>query len=154
MTKVTSRETDGLGKCRHCAMSAGDDHDPICAFVAPLHPRAPRAAGFVVKDSGQRQEYPSGMRRDTQEGKTNYLLLRDGPMLRRWAEHMTKGAAKYGSRNWQLACSEEELERFRSSAARHFEQWLAGERDEDHAAAVMFGLNAAEYVRGRLAKSE
>jgi hypothetical protein len=107
-------------------------------------------SGFVVKDSGERKEYPSGMRRDIQDGKPNYLLVRDGPMFARWAEHMTKGAEKYGARNWQLACSEEELERFRASAARHFEQWLAGDRDEDHAAAVLFNVNAAEFVRGRL----
>lgn len=105
---------------------------------------------FIVKDSGERVDYPSGMRRDTNEGKTNYLLLRDGPMYKRDAEHLTKGAAKYGKRNWQLACSEEELERFKESAARHFEQWLAGDRDEDHAAAVRFNINAAEHVMEKL----
>jgi hypothetical protein len=106
--------------------------------------------GFIVKDSGQRIDFPSGMRRDTQEGKADFLLVRDGPMLERWAEHMTKGAEKYGRRNWQLACSLEEWERFRSSAARHFEQWLRGDRDEDHASAVFFNINAAEYVFGRI----
>ena len=30
------------------------------------------------------------------------------------------------------------------------EQWLAGESDEDHAAAIIFNLNGAEHVRGRL----
>lgn len=105
---------------------------------------------FTVKDSGVRQDYPSGMRRDTQEGKTNFLLAIDGPMFERYAEHMTKGAAKYGPRNWQLAESEEELERFKASALRHMFQWLAGDRDEDHAAAVWFNVNAAEYVRSRL----
>lgn len=107
-------------------------------------------SGYVVKDSGVRQEYASGMRRDTQEGKTNYLLALDGPMFERYATHMTKGAAKYGARNWQLANSEEELERFRTSALRHMMQWLAGDRDEDHAAAVWFNVNAAEYVKGRI----
>lgn len=106
---------------------------------------------FVVKDSGVRQDYPSGMRRDTQEGKTNFLLAIDGPMFERYAAHMTKGAAKYGARNWQLAASEEELERFKASALRHLVQWLRGERDEDHAAAVWFNVNAAEHVRNRLA---
>jgi hypothetical protein len=101
---------------------------------------------FVVKDSGAREEYASGMVRDTQDGKPDFLLVRSGPMLERWAEHLTKGAAKYGLDNWTLASSEEELRRFRSSAARHFEQWLAGDRDEDHAAAVFFNVNASEYV--------
>ena len=106
---------------------------------------------FVVKDSGKREEFPSGMRRDTEDGKPDYTLIFDGPMIDRYAEHMTRGAAKYGRRNWQHANSEEEMERFRRSAFRHFRKWLAGERDEDHAAAVIFNLNAYEYVRGRLA---
>ena len=106
---------------------------------------------FIVKDSGVREDFESGMRRDVEDGKPDYLLVRDGPMFERLAEHLTKGAAKYGRRNWTLACSEEEYERFRRSASRHFEQWLRGDRDEDHAAAVFFNINAAEYVRERLA---
>jgi len=106
----------------------------------------------VIRDSGVREDYPSGMRRDTQEGKTNYLLALDGPMFRRYAEHMSKGAVKYGPRNWQLADSEEELERFRQSAFRHMIQWLDGDRTEDHAMAVVFNLNAASYVEDRLAR--
>ncbi len=108
------------------------------------------SAAFIVRDSGCRQEYDSGMVRDTQEGKTNYLLIRTGVMFRRWAEHLTKGADKYGPDNWLLADSQEELDRFRQSAARHFEQWLDGDRDEDHAAAVFFNIDAAEYVQGRI----
>jgi hypothetical protein len=44
-----------------------------------------------------------------------------------------------------------EYERFQESAARHFEQWLEGENDEDHAAAVFFNINGAEYVKAKLA---
>lgn len=95
-------------------------------------------------------EFESGMQRDTTEGKINYLLVRDGPMFRRFAIHLTKGAEKYDPRNWMKAEGESELERFRESAARHFEQWLAGDRDEDHAAAVIFNINGAEYVREKL----
>jgi hypothetical protein len=91
------------------------------------------------------------MVRDVTEGKTDYLLVRSGPMLRRWAERLTAGARKYDVDNWLRANSEAELRRARSSAARHFEQWLAGEDDEDHAAAVFFNINAAEYIRERLA---
>lgn len=108
---------------------------------------------FQVKDSGARREYDSGMRRDTEDGKVNYLLVRDGPMYERWAEHMTKGAVKYGEANWTKAATREELDRFQRSAIRHMEQWLAGDRSEDHGAAVYFNINAAEYVRGRLEAS-
>lgn len=108
---------------------------------------------FEVKDSGKREQYTSGMVRDTVDGKTNYALVYDGPMLRRWAEHITKAAmTKYGKRNWMKASGEPELERFRESAARHFAQWMAGETDEDHAAAVIFNLNGYEYLKDKLEK--
>jgi len=53
-------------------------------------------------------------------------------------------------RNWELARTVEEAIRFRASACRHFFQWMFGERDEDHAAAVFFNIQAAEYVRERI----
>jgi hypothetical protein len=122
-------------------------HEELCDFVPTPEMRG---EGFVVKDSGAREEFTSGMVRDTEDGKPDFTLVRKGPMFRRWAEHLTKGAIKYGRNNWTLANGEEEYERFKRSAARHFEQWLAGERDEDHAAAVMFNMNAAEYVLEQL----
>lgn len=116
---------------------------------------------FGVKDSGKRLEFASGMVRDTTEGKLNWLLVRPGPMLRRWAAHLTTAAAKYDNtrqpgepRNWQLARGRAELERFQESAARHFESWLNGERDEDHAAGVFFNINGAEYVEDILRAEE
>ena len=109
---------------------------------------------FGLKDSGAREEFDSGMVRDTAEEKIDYLLLRDGPMYERWAVHLTKGARKYDKSNWLKANGEAELRRFRESAARHFEQWLRGDRDEDHAAAVFFNLNGAEYVLSQLEEAE
>ena len=106
---------------------------------------------YNVKDSGQRQQFAGGMQRDVTDGKIDYSLVFDGPMLKRWAEHLTKGAIKYLKRNWMKATGQEELDRFRESAARHFVQWMQGDRDEDHAAAVIFNINGAEYVRERLA---
>jgi len=105
---------------------------------------------FTVKDSGKRENYKSGMRRDLQQGKIRYDLV-DQTMLKRWAQHMTLGAEKYGVNNWQLANSQEELDRFRASAYRHFYQWFNGEEpEEDHAAAVLFNISAAEYVKRKL----
>jgi hypothetical protein len=106
--------------------------------------------GFIVKDSGERKEFASGMKRDVTEGKIDYTLVFDGPMLERLAVHLTKGAKKYDARNWMKAAGEEEMNRFRESAVRHFVQWMRGDTDEDHAAAVMFNINGYEYVRGRL----
>ena len=101
---------------------------------------------FEVKDSGERMKFASGMQRDTSSGKVDYALVYSGPMLRRWAEHLTKGASKYDRDNWLLAYGPEERERFRISAARHFAQWMYGEKDEDHASATFFNINGAEYV--------
>lgn len=108
---------------------------------------------YVIKDSGQRQEYASGMHRDTQEGKPDYTLI-DRVGLKRVALHLVKGAVKYGRNNWQKANSAEELERFQASALRHMYQWLDGEADEDHMAAVVFNLFAAEYVKRQMEKNE
>lgn len=101
---------------------------------------------YTVKDSGKRQSFDSGMVRDVTEAKTNWALVFDGPMLRRWAEHLTKGAQKYSPRNWMKAAGEEEKQRFKESAIRHFCQWVNGEKDEDHAAATIFNMNGYEYV--------
>lgn len=90
------------------------------------------------------------MVRDTTEGKIDYTLVLDGPMFKRWAEHLTKGAKKYAKRNWMKATGQTELDRFKESALRHFIAWFYGERDEDHAAAVIFNINGAEYVQERL----
>jgi hypothetical protein len=109
---------------------------------------------FETKDSGVREDYESGMRRDTQDGKPRYDLViplsMKTNMLRRWAELMARGMDKYGYRNWELANSQEELIRFKASAFRHFIQWFQNEEDEDHAAAVLFNIQAAEYVKEKL----
>ena len=115
-------------------------------FTSMLHEHD-RTIDYIVKDSGSREEYAGGMVRDTATGKTNYALVADGPMLKRWAEHLTKGAEKYAKRNWMLAQGDEEYERARESAFRHFMQWYYGARDEDHAAAVFFNINEVEYIR-------
>jgi hypothetical protein len=108
---------------------------------------------FVVKDSGKRAQFESGMVRDVATDKVNVALVFDGPMFWRWAVHLTKGAVKYAKRNWMKASGEEELERFRESACRHFAQWYRGDQDEDHASAVIFNINGAEYVKDKLKKA-
>lgn len=104
---------------------------------------------FKIKDSGERVEFPGGMVRDVTDGKTDWSLVADGPMLQRWAEHLTRGAGKYGRGNWLLASGDAEYQRARESAFRHFMQWWYGETDEDHAAAVVFNINQAEYIKDR-----
>lgn len=105
---------------------------------------------FEVTAGGERKTFASGMQRDVDTSKVMWDLVYDGPLLERYARHLTAGAVKYSRKNWMRASTVEELERFRESAARHFALWLSGDRVEDHAAAVFFNLNGAEYVRDRL----
>lgn len=112
---------------------------------------------FETKDSGERAQFDSGMQRDTESGKARFDLTQplgvpyDEQLLTRFAKLMGRGADKYTERNWEQATGDAELARFKSSAFRHFMQWYAGERDEDHAAAVMFnlmGFEATSYKMG------
>lgn len=115
------------------------------------------AEDFTVKDSGKRQEFASGMVRDTTDGKVDFARLFDGPLADRYSAHLTKGGLKYpdlpdGTPNWMQANGQAELIRARKSAVRHFRQWLRGDTDEDHFAATVFNLNLYEYVKARMQK--
>jgi hypothetical protein len=105
---------------------------------------------FITMDSGERQEFSSGMKRDSKTSKTRYDLV-DMPMFKRWAELMGRGAEKYGDNNWKKAESWEELDRFKESAFRHFMQWFLEEnQEEDHAAAVFFNIAGVEHVKSKI----
>jgi hypothetical protein len=105
---------------------------------------------FITKDSGERVVFEAtGMVRDVQRGKARFDLIYK-PLLWRWAELMARGAEKYGERNWERAATQLEMDRFKASAERHLQQYLRGDLDEDHVAAVFFNLSGAEYVRERL----
>lgn len=114
---------------------------------------------YTTKDSGERARFESGMQRDTEAGKARFdLLMAEGvpyeaQFLTRCAELLGRGAEKYDARNWERANSEAEMARMKSSAFRHFMQWLAGETDEDHAAAVVFNLYAHETTKHKVEQS-
>lgn len=109
---------------------------------------------FIVADSGQREEYTTGMRRDTEEGKVDWTFLFDGPMAKRYAEHLRKGAAKYGRNNWMLAATREEYDRFARSLLRHVVSYLEGDTTEDHAAAIWFNVNARENCANQMGEQD
>lgn len=115
-----------------------------------------KAPEYFTRDSGQRQEYDSGMVRDIQDGKPRFdLLIPDGipyeaQVLTRLAGLMLRGVEKYGERNWEKASSEEEMNRFKASAMRHMLQWMCGEEDEDHMAAIAFNLLAYESTKWKI----
>ena len=115
---------------------------------------------YITRDSGERLEYSTGMKRDVEKGKPRFdLLLSDLPyedqMLTRLARLLARGAEKYGERNWQLASTRDELERFGASAFRHLIQFLTNVDDgEDHGTAAIFNIQAALYVQCKLARSD
>lgn len=109
-----------------------------------------------MKDSGAREFYGSGMTREPEVGRPRFDLLVpenvpfDEQFLTKAAVHMAKGAEKYAARQWEVANSKEELDRYKSSAIRHLMQWLSDEDDEDHASAILFNLLAGETVKYRM----
>lgn len=85
---------------------------------------------FILKDSGEREKFDSGMVRDQRAGKGRFDLI--SPIaLRRLAVIYEKGAIKYEPRNWEKGAP---MGRFLDSALRHLNQYKEGYRDEDHLA--------------------
>jgi hypothetical protein len=97
---------------------------------------------YHTKDSGQREDFPTGSRRDTRKGKPRFDLL-PWPVLERWAALMERGAGKYGDRNWEKG---QPVMRYFDSGIRHAYQWLCGETSEDHLAAVLFNFGGIMFT--------
>lgn len=112
---------------------------------------------YVTKTSGDRDQYDGGMVRDNENGKPRFDLLfaedvaYHDQMLTRVAKLLSRGAEHYGARNWEKAEASDDraMGRYKSSAYRHLMQWLCGEDDEDHAAAVIFNLIAHESIEAK-----
>jgi hypothetical protein len=91
---------------------------------------------YVTKDTGERMEFETGSRRDTNKGKPRPGLI--GPELkRRLGELMARGAEKYGDGNWRLG---QKASRYHDSLERHLLQWQEGDDSEDHLAAIAFNV--------------
>jgi hypothetical protein len=99
-----------------------------------------------VTDSGERQSFETGARRDTQTGKPRFGLIPAYP-LRRLAMHYTNGADKYGENNWTKGMP---MSRTWESLERHVNAYKEGENKEDHLAAIAWNVFAlmwyAEYM--------
>lgn len=149
MHSLWARNMDALVDCGPQIEICSHEEEARCETCAP-------STGFVTKDSGKRQEFASGMQRDTQDDKPRFDLLfpvgvpYSDQFLTRVAELLARGAVKYSERNWESAAGEEELARFKSSALRHLIQYINGETDEDHLAAVAFNLMGAHLVEWKL----
>lgn len=100
---------------------------------------------FITKDSGARQDFPTGMVRDTQDGKPRFDLI---PVegLRRLADLYARGAEKYDDDNWKKG---QPYSRAYASLFRHLIQWREGDKDEDHLAAVAWNAFALMYYEDK-----
>lgn len=108
----------------------------------------------AVKDSGKRQEFDTGSRRDTCEGKARMSLI-SPVFMERLGMHCANGADKYGDNNWMLG---QPCTRYADSALRHLYAYLEGDRSEDHMAALAWNamgiIHTEEMVsRGLLPES-
>lgn len=95
-----------------------------------------------VLDSGVRQEFDTGSRRDTDKGKGRPDLIPTS-FLRELAAHFEHGAVKYGDNNWQKG---QPLSRYYASAFRHLLSVKEGKEDENHAIAAVWNLLAIRWT--------
>jgi len=111
-----------------------DDFDPRedCNYIPPpILENSPNDLEYHLKDSGRREEFSTGSKRDSRHGKGRFdLLFRGMPeALRRMAVLLELGAAKYGERNWEKG---QPISRYIDSAVRHLHRAAQGLTDEDH----------------------
>ena len=98
---------------------------------------------YVTKDSGNRQEFGTGSKRDTNEGKHRFDLIWVG-LLIRLAALMARGAKKYGENNWMKG---QPISRYWESLLRHAYAWKNGDDpEEDHLAAIVFNVMGIMYT--------
>lgn len=113
-----------------------------------------RPTEFQTKTTATKEQFLTGAHRSSAEGRgrpqdlSPLALLRLGKLLER-------GANAYGARNYQKGMS---MDRTAGSLLRHLLQYMSGDCDEDHLAAVMFNamvlLDTDERVRTGLVPKE
>lgn len=129
--------------------------DKVC------HPEQFKVADYITKDSGKQAEYADGMKRDTTEDKPRFdLLIPEGfspeeTLLWRVAMLYMRGGVKYGDRNWEKSSTPESLAHHTAALWRHFIKFVMGVEDgEDHAAAVVWNVNAVLLTRAKIEQFE
>ena len=103
-----------------------------------------------VQDSGDRREWSTGSVRDIRAGKGRFDLI--SPIaLKRLARHYENGAVKYGDRNWEKG---QPLQSYMDSLIRHAYIFLAGDRSEEHLAAVAWNAFALIHTQELIAQGK
>ncbi len=99
-----------------------------------------------LPDSGKREQFQTGAKRDTGEGKGRYDLLPPWA-LHALALHFERGARKYDARNWEKGIP---VRRFLESAMRHINDLWMGDGGEDHLSAAAWNLLCARDTVERI----
>jgi hypothetical protein len=100
-----------------------------------------------IKSTGEEQSFSTGAVRDCIDNKPSLELI--SPFFeRRLGDWLRKGAERYEHRNWEKGMP---IERCLGSLKRHVASYQAGEKDEDHIAAVacnvMFIIHYEEMIK-------
>ncbi len=95
---------------------------------------------FIVKDSGERQQFDTGAVRDIQHGKGRFDLL-PPTAIYAISRIFEEGCKKYGERNFEKGIP---LCRYIDSALRHIFSHMEGKRDEKHI--VQAAWNLVAYI--------
>lgn len=98
---------------------------------------------YETKDSGAREEMPTGSVRDTRVGKGRFDLVSPFAMTR-LAGVYERGAVKYADRNWEKG---QLFSRFLDSATRHLNSFAKGWVDEDHLAQAVWNIMAIMHFQ-------
>lgn len=94
------------------------------------------------KDSGTRQKFKTGARRDVQGGKGRMDLV--PPFSEMFVARIYEvGCLKYGDRNWEKGIP---IGRYLDSAKRHILKYQAGLRDEPHLSMAVWNLMCALWT--------
>lgn len=114
---------------------------------------------FVTKASGTKAQHSDGVVRDTEEGKPRFDLMFpkgvpfEQQLMTRVAELYYRGGKTYGMRNWENSETEETLAHHEAALWRHMMKFYLGVKDgEDHAAAIVWNVNAVDLTRRKIAE--
>lgn len=89
-----------------------------------------------VRHSDKQDEFETGAKRDSEEGKGCPSLI-SPVLIHRLGVLLQEGTKHYGTDNWMKGMK---YRRTANSIIRHMFQWLAGDAGEDHLAAIAFGV--------------
>ena len=91
--------------------------------------------GPVMRHGDSKTEFGTGAQRDTDKGRGRPSLI-SPVLIHRLGVLLQEGAEHYGADNWIKGMP---YRRTADSIIRHIFQWLAGDEEEDHLAAICFG---------------